>query len=120
MATVCGTCMVGEGNPVIAAMRSRICFSVRFSPPKMYRSPEVPRSSAATCMAATACDIDQVQAGIHIRGKFSVKKIDDNAPGRCGLASFAPIGVVGFRMTTRWPRRAAAIASCSARNFERL
>ena len=35
IATAFGTFIVGEGKPVIAANRSRICLSVRFSPPRM-------------------------------------------------------------------------------------
>src|SRR6185312_7396447 len=42
IATPCGTFIVGDFSPVIAAIRSRICFSVKFSPPRMYRSPTRP------------------------------------------------------------------------------
>jgi hypothetical protein len=35
IATACGTFMLGDGSPVSADKRSRICFSVRFSPPRI-------------------------------------------------------------------------------------
>src|SRR5580704_18548331 len=39
IATACGTFLLGEGKPVMADIRSRICFRVKFSPPRMYLWP---------------------------------------------------------------------------------
>ena len=41
-------------------------------------------------------------------------------PVGVGLWSAVPMGVVGLRMRTDWPVRAASMATCSARNLERL
>src|SRR6202034_4292825 len=54
MATLCGTRMVGEGRPVIADILSSSCFKVRFSPPKMYRSPDRPATRASAWVFATS------------------------------------------------------------------
>ena len=66
-------------------MRSRICFSVRFSPPRMYRSPGVPRSSATTCIRATSVTSTRFRPGVHVGGKFFVQEVDDDPAGWRGL-----------------------------------
>ena len=53
-------------------------------------------------------------------GNLRFRKSTTIRPVGVGLASPAPIGVVGFRIITCCPARAAWIASCSAMNFDRL
>src|SRR5436309_9970247 len=53
-ASPCGTLVLGDARPVISASISRICFNVRFSPPRIYRSPGFAFSIANRCPRATS------------------------------------------------------------------
>src|ERR1700758_1449383 len=87
IATPCGTFIVGEGSPVIADILSRICFSVRFSPPRMYRSPGFPFSSASQCVFATSSTSTRFSPVSTYAGNFLFRKSTTMRPVGVGFTS---------------------------------
>ena len=65
-------------------------------------------------------DIDEVQAGVDVGGKFAVEEVDEDAAGGRGLAVVGADGGGGVENDDLLAVLAAAMASCSARNLERL
>jgi len=117
MATACGTFIVGAGNPVRADSLSRICFNVRFSPPRMYRCPGRRFFHGQHVSTGNLLHVGQIQSRIDIAGNFRFRKSTTILPVGVGLMSYSPIGVVGFTNTTFAPLLPASSAICSAMNL---
>jgi len=99
--------LVGEDKPVIADSLSSICFSVRFSPPKIYRSPNLPIVSTSACVRATSLTSTRLSPVSTYAGNLRLRKSRIMPPVGVGFKSLAPTGVVGFRITTACPACAA-------------
>src|SRR6185437_8726501 len=119
-ATTYGTLTRGEGSPVIWPSLSRICFNVRFSPPRMYRSPGFALSYAATCPRAHSVASTRFNPVSTYAGNFRLRKSNTILPVGVGLMSRSPTGVVGLTTTTSIPSLPAWMATSSAINLERL